>query len=500
MPFRAAFARYRLLAFRALRRAVAWAEPHDLASVTGRFDHGDVVWLAFRDAGAALAGNGRFDEADGMLSRGLATFPDDRELLVAYAMSAHAAGRYAAAVDRWEAALRAGSDDPMCYPGLAANLRTLGEHERAQTAIDEALRRAPDDLTAITEAARLASARERQEDALVLWRKAVATPHPHPDWLQGHAQTLLRLNEFDAVEEALTAARAAHPDHAGLCGVEGALKSAREDWPAAIAHWTAYRRRYPDDPIGWEQLGIAVQQSQMNERIGETADHVGPEEFRAILPAAIEVVDDETCRQLMLRFESIGDNCELGLVQRRFAAEPLGLLRWNTVSYEKLVAALAQGFEGMGEAANTEMAVAPNGEYFMRDRRWSLGMHTFLFAGQTDSDALYTKMCRRITYLRDKLVADLKMAEKIFVYRSPGIDEERLDALHRLLSGFGPVTLMAVQPVVAASTFQGAAGDILKVGDRRYLGFLDHAGVDSQGNWNIAFDDWTSVCRKIVAA
>ena len=31
--------------------------------------------------------------------------------------------------------------------------------------------------------------------------------------------------------------------------------------------------------------------------------------------------------QLMLRFEALGDNCELGLVQRRAGAEPLGLLR-----------------------------------------------------------------------------------------------------------------------------------------------------------------------------
>ena len=39
----------------------------------------------------------------------------------------------------------------------------------------------------------------------------------------------------------------------------------------------------------------------------------------------VPVLDD---RDLVLQFESIGDNCELGLVQRRAGSEPLGLLRF----------------------------------------------------------------------------------------------------------------------------------------------------------------------------
>ena len=116
---------------------------------------------------------------------------------------------------------------------------------------------------------------------------------------------------------------------------------------------------------------------------------------------------------LMLRFESIGDSCEFGSVQRRYAAEPLGLLRWNDVQLDDLLAALANRFEGMGLPDHTEMPVLGNGEYTIKDTRWSLWMHTFLFEGQTDPAALYPKMCRRVVaWLRDKLVADLEAAEK----------------------------------------------------------------------------------------
>ena len=32
--------------------------------------------------------------------------------------------------------------------------------------------------------------------------------------------------------------------------------------------------------------------------------------------------------EMLLEFESLGDNCEFGLVQRHFGAEPISLLRF----------------------------------------------------------------------------------------------------------------------------------------------------------------------------
>ena len=47
---------------------------------------------------------------------------------------------------------------------------------------------------------------------------------------------------------------------------------------------------------------------------------------------------------MLLRFESIGSDCEFGAVQRRYGAEPLGLLRWNDVDILSLEQALAACF------------------------------------------------------------------------------------------------------------------------------------------------------------
>jgi hypothetical protein len=57
-------------------------------------------------------------------------------------------------------------------------------------------------------------------------------------------------------------------------------------------------------------------------------------------------------RDLVLNFESIGDNCEFGLVQRMAGAEPLGLLRFSSTPLPLLVRALRARFDGLADPAN----------------------------------------------------------------------------------------------------------------------------------------------------
>lgn len=488
---------FRLFLFRLTRRTLARLEPRDPTYLARRLEHGEIVWSAFVDAGSALVQTGRFEEADRMLERGLAAFPDDRTLLFEHALCAHNSGRYTDAITRWENALRVAPDVAMCHFGLAANLRETGDIEAAATCIAEASRLFSDDVGVISEAARIAEADGDFREALGLWERAVARRNPHPDWLRGHAHALVLLGRFDEAEVALTAALAKHPDEKVLLAVEGILASARQDWPTSIALWTAYRRRFPEDGTGWTHYGHAVQASMLSESIDRDLPIPDQDAAGRPAPLKVELVEDEGLRHLLLGFESIGDNCEFGSVQRRYSAEPLGLLRWNDVALDDLLSALDRRFDGMGEAENTELPVLDNGEYIVRDRRWSLWMHTFLFVGQVDRDALYPKMCRRVAYLRDKFLADLVAAEKIFVFRSEGLDGERLQTLHHALLTFGPIKLLSVQPSASMTEFHGDAGDIIKVDDKRFVGFLGRLGVAEGNYWDIAFDDWVSVCRKV---
>lgn len=177
-------ARMRFVLFRALGGAAARLEPrHDPRHMAQQFERGELVWRAFVDAGSALRRAGRFDEADAMVERGLAVYPDDRSLLYEHAFSAHEAGRYTVAIGRWEKALVAAPDLAMCHAGVAANLRETGDIERASAVIAAALARFPADLTVVTEAARIADMRLRFDESLPLWRRAAEAPSPAPEWL-----------------------------------------------------------------------------------------------------------------------------------------------------------------------------------------------------------------------------------------------------------------------------------------------------------------------------
>ena len=65
-------------------------------------------------------------------------------------------------------------------------------------------------------------------------------------------------------------------------------------------------------------------------------------------PAALPPGVATALPDLFLQFESMGHNCEFGLVQRHFGAEPLGLLRWNAISVEDVILGIEQQFEGVG--------------------------------------------------------------------------------------------------------------------------------------------------------
>ncbi|MBE7220843.1 MAG: hypothetical protein INR64_20445, partial [Caulobacteraceae bacterium] len=337
----------------------------------------------------------------------------------------------------------------------------------------------------------------RFDDAQALLAPLVRRADAQPDWLRGHAHALVVLGRFAEAEAALARGLARHPESKMLRAVEGILASSREDWPKAIALWAAYRRSFPEDGTGWEHYGRAVQGAALSAADDRLAAPGGPV---LTAPVQIDVVDDEPVRRLMLGFESLGDSCEFGLVQRRYAAEPLGLLRWNDVQLDNLLAALAERFAGMGEPAVTEMPVIGNGEYTVRDTRWDLWMHTFQFVGQADPAVLLPKMCRRVAYLRDKLIEDLVAAEKIFVYRAPALSAERIAALHAALRAYGSAKLLVALPVDAAEAFANVPGELVEVGEGCWVGVLSRLGVTDDNQWDIAYDDWVRICRKASAA
>jgi hypothetical protein len=151
-------------------------------------------------------------------------------------------------------------------------------------------------------------------------------------------------------------------------------------------------------------------------------------------------------QDLVLNFESLGDNCELGLVQRLAGAEPLGLLRFASTPVAALLPALRARFDGLADPANVALETG-NGEYMIRLRNYDLVYHAHVKVGAADPEALYQQQTRILPFLVNKLIGVLESAEKILVFRqNEPLAANALIDLRAALARFGPSTLLWVQP------------------------------------------------------
>jgi hypothetical protein len=202
---------------------------------------------------------------------------------------------------------------------------------------------------------------------------------------------------------------------------------------------------------------------------------------------------------LMLSFESLGDNCEFGLVQRQAGAEPLGLLRFAgifvpiEVRLQKLVRALERRFEGL--AAPASLTVYPDGkdrEFLVRESVYDLMYHTGISEGQIVPDTLRQREIQRLEFLRRKLLDDLRCGSKIWVWRSEATSTiEHVWPLLLALRAFGPNTLLWVVEGDAehpSGMAEWLAPDLIKGYVERFAPYDDATNIRSAS--------WFRMCRN----
>ena len=148
--------------------------------------------------------------------------------------------------------------------------------------------------------------------------------------------------------------------------------------------------------------------------------------------------------ELLYGLESIGDNCEFGIVQRHHGVEPLGLLRWAGLKFDMLLNALDDGFAAMGRAENLRLRTL-NTEYLVVDTSYGITYHPFVHVDRMTPDELIAREVVRIGFLRDKFLADLREARKILVFKQKdNLTEAAAHALLRRLAAYGPNKLLYV--------------------------------------------------------
>ncbi len=197
--------------------------------------------------------------------------------------------------------------------------------------------------------------------------------------------------------------------------------------------------------------------------------------------------------ELFQQFESLGDNCEFGLVQRFVGAEPLGFFRFNYASLPALSEMLDTELRDIDRAEDIEVVRAndaPDSELIVQNRRFGYRYHTFRH--DADAEAVRAQQLRVIAFLKDKLLADLRTAEKIFVRRGAHAIAD-VAGLSRRLRRFGAASLLWVVPEDEANP----AGTVRVLEPGLLQGFMDRL-APPQDAYDLS-PVWVTVCRNSYA-
>jgi hypothetical protein len=201
-----------------------------------------------------------------------------------------------------------------------------------------------------------------------------------------------------------------------------------------------------------------------------------------------------TIAQLALQFESLGENCEFGLFQRRCDVEPLGLLRFSSTFMRNLIRGIENGFEGLGDPEDIEPRLEGGSrkEYMIHENKFGLVYHTFVYEGQRSVWLMREQESARLKFLRRKFMEELAAAEKIFVYKfSPGASLEEILPLHMALRRYGEVTLLWVVPAERdrpSGTVEVVLPGLLK-------GYIDRFAPDDNAH-DFSHEGWLRVCAN----
>lgn len=415
---------------------------------------------------------GRLDEADKAAVAAFARFPKDANLLVQRGWVAMGQERWSEAL-KWWAEVRAKAPElPDGYIWAARALWLSGDLTKAKAMAAKAAKTFPDNTQALVECAWIAAARQDWDEALGVWVRLRKTDPERVDWTTGTIQALRMVGKLDEAEALAAQVLARAPDSAELLVEHVWTAIGRRDWAAAKSRLATARAKASAG--SGANSNFAWIESQI--RDGEAAADAG-------MPL----------NELVLAFESLGDRCDFGAVQRRYGVEPLGLLRFAYSPYEGLLAALKDRFQPVGTVEDTSFEMYKD-EHILRMKKYGLIFHTFVYERDLDTpqkrDAFRQQQRRRLAFLKGKLLDDLDDPQKIFVYAcNSHVEDAHADALFAALRTYGPASLLYVRP--ERRGHPAGTVEVRKPG--LYLGYFSGL-ADFVDGGQPPFEEWRKMC------
>ena len=293
---------------------------------------------------------------------------------------------------------------------------------------------------------------------------------------------------LDAADEVLTAALAQMPNSQVLLAENPQPALLRGDLHEVARRWRIAIDRHPQwpEPILAHNAARAAIAAREIDMTPDDAARSAADEPAFLLTRQS---DADALRDLFMRFESPGSDCQFGFLQREFGAEPLGILRFGGISARDLVRALDNDLVELMEADDARFLPHPI-DYQLEVPRAGFNIHTLIVPA--DPDAFLVQMRRRLRYLSRKLLEDLQEGEKIFVFKAYDVTQEEMAAVLAAVRRHGPGQLLFVRrPDANHPTATVEARD-----DGVWVGYIQPSAAKDK-----AFRDaWATICSTIVAA
>jgi hypothetical protein len=196
------------------------------------------------------------------------------------------------------------------------------------------------------------------------------------------------------------------------------------------------------------------------------------------------------------KFESLGDTCEFGFVQRHFGLEPISLLRWSGSEINGLIKALEANFAGIFQMED----ISKSGSGIVIDRKYALNFHCPLrFDGngldQEPGNINQFKIYQaNIRFMLRMFNENLSERSKIYIYKNNnGISQTNLLRLKAALDLRGPQKLLCVAP----ASLERPAGRVeLVASGVKMAGIARLAPYDRQED--IDPEAWLAICREAI--
>jgi tetratricopeptide (TPR) repeat protein len=504
----------------------------------------------------ALLQQQKSNEAEAVIHKALELFPRQGQLLGTAATIAHMRRDWSEAIMRWDALLACDPEKISGHEGRIAALRELGRLDEAEEAVASARLRFPQSVRLTEEAARLAAVRSDWDRAIEEWQSVRLHTPTSPRALMEITNILMKKKQYRHAELLLEEELSRFPDQGDLSIQHAEVAKRSQDWEESLRRWSVLRARFPDDARVLTGLAETLWAMKNTQRYIEVVDHLQarhPDHILTVilyarsllsrnrageavarlstatgrwpsnpsiswmlndarLQALIEA-DDElvpTSQQpivssnknaelspqgLFEQFESLGGDvggCEFGLLQRRFNAELLGLLRWVSVPPQGLIDMLERRFQGLGDLSHTSVKLDRGPEYRLIDCQYEMDMHTFISADMEGPETLLVKLAKRQRYLGRLLLENLQDARRFFVYKTvTPMAAEQMKRLRDALKGYGDNWILLVR--LAAPGHPPGSINVIEPG-------LIVGAVDRFSTSDLSVDAWTQVCRAAIDA